>query len=156
RVGYFAAAPGFAYAGSAMHRLTIEELPHHPLLSGLQEAQLERIAQASELLRLEAGETLFHQGDEATRFYMVQSGQLKLFRLAASGQEKVVELLTPGRTFAEAAMFMLPRMAKTELGHYDALKQDFNYFGSEFKGQPKAKISQVYANTLFRSLDVEK
>ncbi|MFO7618281.1 MAG: ferritin family protein, partial [Thermoplasmata archaeon] len=38
-------------------------------------------------------------------------------------------------------------LAKTELGHYDALKQDFNYFGSEFKGQPKAKISQVYANT---------
>jgi CRP-like cAMP-binding protein len=109
RDGYFAAVPGFAYAGSAMHRLTIEELPQHPLLSGLQEAQLERIAQASELLRLEAGETLFNQGDEATRFYMVERGQLKLFRLAASGHEKVVELLTPGRTFAEAAMFMSPR-----------------------------------------------
>ncbi|MFO7618140.1 MAG: ferritin family protein, partial [Thermoplasmata archaeon] len=47
-------------------------------------------------------------------------------------------------------------LAKTELGHYEALKQDFNFFGSEFKGEPKAKISLVYANTLFRSLDVEK
>ena len=37
---------------------------------------------------------------------MVISGQLKLFQLSAAGQEKVVELLTPGQTFAEAVMFM--------------------------------------------------
>jgi CRP-like cAMP-binding protein len=37
---------------------------------------------------------------------MVEHGQLKLYRLSAGGQEKVIELLTPGQTFAEAVMFM--------------------------------------------------
>jgi len=91
---------------AAMHRFPVESLPGHPLLSALEPGQLERIAQASELLQLEAGETLFHLGDEAARFFMVEQGQLKLYRLSAAGQEKVVELLTPGQTFAEAVMFM--------------------------------------------------
>lgn len=89
-----------------MHRFPIETLPRHPLLSALEPAQLARIAQSSELLQLEAGETLFHLGDDATRFFMVEHGQLKLYRLSAGGQEKVIELLTPGQTFAEAVMFM--------------------------------------------------
>jgi CRP-like cAMP-binding protein len=89
-----------------MHRFPVESLPGHPLLAGLQADQLERIAQSSELLQLETGETLFRVGEDATRFYMVEHGQLKLYRLSAAGQEKVVELLTPGQTFAEAVMFM--------------------------------------------------
>ena len=89
-----------------MHRFPVESLPEHPLLAGLRADQLERIAQASELLQLESGETLFRVGEDATRFFMVEHGQLKLYRLSAAGQEKVVELLTPGQTFAEAVMFM--------------------------------------------------
>ena len=89
-----------------MHRFPVEKMPPHPLLAGLEPGQLERIAQASELLQLETGETLFHLDDEATRFFMVEHGQLKLYRLSAAGQEKVIELLTPGQTFAEAVMFM--------------------------------------------------
>jgi CRP-like cAMP-binding protein len=89
-----------------MHRFPVESLPAHPLLAALQADQVERIAQASETLQLEAGETLFRVGEDASRFFMVEHGQLKLYRLSAAGQEKVVELLTPGQTFAEAVMFM--------------------------------------------------
>lgn len=92
-----------------MHRQPLEELPDHPLLAGLDPAQLERIALASERVELAAGETLFDAGEPASRFYVVLDGQLKLFQLSAAGQEKVVELLTPGRTFAEAVMFMPQR-----------------------------------------------
>lgn len=106
----FTRVAAFAYAGLAMHRVPIKKLPMHPLLSGLQTGQLQRIALASEQIRLEAGETLFNMGDDATRFYMVERGQLKLYRLSAAGQEKVIELLTPGQTFAEAAMFMSRRI----------------------------------------------
>ena len=94
------------YACLIMHRFHIDQLPDHPLLSGLDNAQLERMAQSSELVQLEAGETLFNMGEAAARFYMVRSGQLKLYRLSVAGQEKVIELLTPGKTFAEAIMFM--------------------------------------------------
>jgi CRP-like cAMP-binding protein len=90
----------------AMHRFPLEDLPGHPLLAALDSGQADRMTRSSERLLLEAGETLFRVGDDANRFFMVEHGQLKLYRLSASGQEKVVELLTPGQTFAEAVMFM--------------------------------------------------
>lgn len=89
-----------------MHRFPLENLPGHPLLAGLDTDQAERMARSSERIQLEAGEILFRVGEEAGRFFMVEKGQLKLYRLSAAGQEKVVELLTPGKTFAEAVMFM--------------------------------------------------
>lgn len=84
----------------------MENRPDHPLLSGFDDAELERLLRASEQVEIGAGELLFRANDEATRFFIVLSGQLKLYQLSNSGQEKVVELLTPGRTFAEAVMFM--------------------------------------------------
>ena len=52
------------------------------------------------------GDILFSQGDEADRFYLVISGRIKLYHLSRDGQEKVVEVIGPGNTFAEAVMFM--------------------------------------------------
>lgn len=89
-----------------MHRYPLETLPDHPLLSSLSSAGLERVQLNSERIELDPGESLFEAGEDAYRFFMVLSGQLKLFQLSASGQENVVELLTPGQTFAEAVMFM--------------------------------------------------
>ena len=37
---------------------------------------------------------------------LVLSGKVKLFRISPDGQEKVVEIIHPGQTFAEAVMFM--------------------------------------------------
>ena len=89
-----------------MHRYPLDTLPDHPLLSALSSAALERMQLNSERVELDAGESLFDAGEDAHRFYMVISGQLKLYQLSASGQEKVVELLSPGQTLAEAVMFM--------------------------------------------------
>ncbi|MBU4031296.1 MAG: ferritin family protein [Candidatus Thermoplasmatota archaeon] len=47
-------------------------------------------------------------------------------------------------------------LAKTEMGHYETLKQDYHFFQDEFKDEPNVKLSQVYASTLFRPLDIEK
>lgn len=84
----------------------IDELKQCFLFSSLTEAQLERVAKRAVNVRLAEGEALFEQGDAAKRFYMVRSGQIKLFRLSPSGNEKVIEIVTPGSTFAEALMFL--------------------------------------------------
>jgi len=47
-------------------------------------------------------------------------------------------------------------LAKTEMGHYATLKQDYQFFNSEFKEDASAKLSKVYAQGIFRSLDIEK
>jgi CRP-like cAMP-binding protein len=84
----------------------IDALRRTPLLSQLTEAQLQRVAAHAYERRLAEGEWLFAQGDAATRFYLVEEGQIRLFRLAADGGEKVIEIVSPGQTFAEALMFM--------------------------------------------------
>jgi CRP-like cAMP-binding protein len=84
----------------------INDLRATALLSRLTDAQLERVAQHAVPRRLDEGALLFAQDDPAERFYLVQSGQMRLFRLAADGSEKVIEIVSPGQTFAEALMFL--------------------------------------------------
>ena len=79
---------------------------NHHLFSALGEAEQQQIARSSRMIQLEAGEYLFYQGQEANQFFMVQEGQVKLTRLTPDGNEKVIEFLMPGQTFAEAVMFM--------------------------------------------------
>lgn len=89
------------------------------LFSALSAAQLDRVAGSAERLMLAPGHRLFAQGDEITRFYYVESGRIKLYRLSPAGDEKVIDLVGPGQTFAEAVMFM-PRAAGYPV-HADAL-----------------------------------
>lgn len=84
----------------------IEDLKKAPLLSALSQAQLERVSQHAKPVALAAEQILFRQGDPAERFYLVLRGQIQLFRLSPGGAEKVIELVSPGQTFAEALMFL--------------------------------------------------
>lgn len=83
----------------------IELLRQSPLFSALDEAQLLQLQPHLGLRRLAQGEHLFAQGDAADAFFLLSEGQLRLYRLAPSGQEKVVEIVNSGETFAEALMF---------------------------------------------------
>lgn len=83
----------------------IEHLKNNWLFARLTHEQLERVASLSETMHLDEGARLFEQGDEAKRFFLVVSGQIKLFRLSPDGNEKVIEIFTAGQTFAEALMF---------------------------------------------------
>lgn len=47
-------------------------------------------------LKLAAGQTLFHEGDPATRVFTLGSGTLKLYKLLADGRRQVTGFLHPG------------------------------------------------------------
>lgn len=81
------------------------ELRRVPLLSELEEEQLSRMRDTRRTLRLGAGETVFHMGEQSSHFYYLDEGAIKLFRVSPAGQEKIVEIIRPGQTFAEAVMF---------------------------------------------------
>jgi CRP-like cAMP-binding protein len=76
------------------------------MFARLSDEQLERVARHAVRIHLDEGEILFQQGDPADRFYMVLRGQVKLYRLGPSGNEKVIEIVAPYGTFAEALMFL--------------------------------------------------
>ena len=83
-----------------------DELNQAQLFERLSSDQLDTLAQNAVKLSLPEGKTLFEQNDKADRFFLVLSGQIKLFRISPDGNEKVIEIVTPGQTFAIALLFM--------------------------------------------------
>ena len=83
-----------------------EGMRRHYLFSGLDQEDFDALMQHVSAIKLEKGEILFHRGDKAECFYFVEAGQLELNIIAPTGQRKVLEVLGPDRTFAEAVTFM--------------------------------------------------
>lgn len=83
-----------------------EELRAIYLFEELDDKQLDAVIRSMLSITLSAKERLFDFGDTAERFYFVKSGQIKLFRLSENGDEKVIEIIHEGESFAEAIMFM--------------------------------------------------
>ncbi|MDH5456680.1 MAG: Crp/Fnr family transcriptional regulator [Gammaproteobacteria bacterium] len=81
-------------------------LRRHYLFSGLEQDDFDTLVAGVTTKTLEKGEVLFHRGDAATHFYFLDLGQIELNLIAASGEKKVLEVVSPGRTFAEAIAFM--------------------------------------------------
>ena len=77
-----------------------------PLFSNLDPAEVDRIATGCQLRRLPRGEMVFRVGEPCEHFHIVVHGQVKLFVISPGGQEKVIELIGPGASFAEALVFL--------------------------------------------------
>jgi CRP-like cAMP-binding protein len=88
-----------------MHTDWLRLLRSHHLFTALEDSQYVQIAREVTATRVAAGQPLFRRGEEADAFYVVASGRIKLSLYAADGAEKVVDVLGPGRSCAEALMF---------------------------------------------------
>jgi CRP-like cAMP-binding protein len=75
------------------------------LFSHLSPDELTRVAAGCVVRRLSRGDTVFRFGEVCNEFHVVVLGQVKLFALSPAGQENVIELVSPGHSFAEALMF---------------------------------------------------
>lgn len=73
-----------------------------PILAGLPPDLRGRLLAAAQTRRADTGETIFIQGEPASSVYLVIDGWVKLYRMAPSGTEAVVSILTKGRSFGEA------------------------------------------------------
>ena len=77
-----------------------------PLFSNMRDEELQRLATGCQLRRVERGKVIFRTGDPCHEFHVTVLGQVKLFVISPTGTEKVVELVGPGNSFAEAVMFL--------------------------------------------------
>ena len=87
-------------------QLAMAAIRRHFLFSNLSDHELETLLGAVKLYELETEQTLFDQEQQADRFFLLADGLIKLYRTAPDGNEKVVEIISPGQTIAEAVMFM--------------------------------------------------
>jgi CRP-like cAMP-binding protein len=118
-----------------------EELRLHPFFAELDAAALASMRSGAERVQLAPGERLFEMGDRADRFWLVRRGRIKLYRIAPNGSEKVVEVVGPGQTFAEAVMFLTLReypVHSEALTEAEVLGFDAERFLAVLRASPEA------------------
>lgn len=74
------------------------------LFTGLPVPDLQNIANVTVIKPLEKNEYLFHEGDPARGFYIVQKGAVNVHRVTAGGKEQVIHVFRAGDSFAEVAL----------------------------------------------------
>jgi CRP-like cAMP-binding protein len=77
-----------------------------PLFSDLGEDELRAVGAAATERHVDRGRAIVERGDPCEGFHSILYGQVKLAFISPQGQEKVIEILGPGKTFGEAVMFM--------------------------------------------------
>lgn len=85
---------------------TLTLLLRSPLFRALEPRQFNTLVDTAHLYTLAEGEILFQQGQPLEEVFVSIQGFMKLFRLTPNGDEKVVDIITPGNSFAEAVLFM--------------------------------------------------
>jgi CRP-like cAMP-binding protein len=74
------------------------------LFTGLPLQDLESIAAVTIIKSLAKGDYLFHEGDSAVGFYIVQRGAVNVHRVNAAGKEQIIHVFRTGESFAEVAL----------------------------------------------------
>lgn len=75
------------------------------LFTGLSPEHLDNLAAIAVESSCQRGEMVFHEGDEGNGFYLILSGQIKVFKVSLDGKEQILHILGPGEPFAEVAVF---------------------------------------------------
>ncbi|HON58317.1 MAG TPA: Crp/Fnr family transcriptional regulator [Smithella sp.] len=75
------------------------------LFQGLSEEKIRQLASRALYKKYKAGEMVIGEEDPIRSFYVVISGQLKLYRSSAEGKEQTIQLLGPGDPFGLCTAF---------------------------------------------------
>lgn len=76
------------------------------MLAALPYEDLVAIAEGCRVRSYEKGESVFHEGERADGFHVVQSGQIGVYLVTPNGQERVLSVFRPPQSFAEAVLAM--------------------------------------------------
>lgn len=83
----------------------LEPIKTIPLFEGLERGQLLNIANIVQQRTYRRGEVIFLEGDEGNGFYIVNTGQVKIYKISAEGKEQILHLFGPGESFGEVSVF---------------------------------------------------
>ena len=75
------------------------------LFSSFTEKETEMIEASASVKKFGKGEQIFSEGIEATAFFIVVTGKIKIYKLSSDGKEYTLHIHGPGDPVAEAAIF---------------------------------------------------
>ena len=83
------------------------------LFARLSEDEVAELAEASHIVDLAKGDELFHKGDPGSHLYIVARGVLKAVTTSREGDDLVFNVMGPGETIGELAIFSGGRRSAT-------------------------------------------
>jgi CRP/FNR family transcriptional regulator, transcriptional activator FtrB len=92
--------------GRAFQSDDLARIGHVPLLAQLPPHLLRAVLAEASVLRHDAGDTLFHQGEDPHFLHIVMDGEIGLFGTASDGGETVMAIMKSGEIFIAAAVLM--------------------------------------------------
>lgn len=75
-----------------------------PLFTGLDQEQIEQVAERVQRREFAPGVTLFHQDMPGTMLYMVESGSVRVISIGRTGQELTLNVIGAGEIFGELSI----------------------------------------------------
>lgn len=75
-----------------------------PLFEMLSNQELEYVAELSRPRRFSAGQVIFEEGELGDSLYVIGAGEVEVVRRDASGELKVIAVLTPPQFFGEMSL----------------------------------------------------
>lgn len=86
-------------------RSAAEILRHVPLFSDLTETELSFISERAVPRKYAPGELLFNEGDPCAGLFVIENGNVRIFKSSAAGREQVLAIDGPGSSVAELPVF---------------------------------------------------
>jgi CRP-like cAMP-binding protein len=102
----------------ALHRSLIQSFP---LFSGMSDSELDDIIAHAKALRIPKGTAVFEQGQEASAFYVLIQGRLKVVQVTPDGQQVVIRFVVPGDIYGIAKALDRPDYPGTATAVVDSL-----------------------------------
>lgn len=85
---------------------TVSELLRRlPLLSGVPESNLTRLAEQTRANVFERDMVIFQQGEACDRVWVLRQGRVKIVHQEEDGREVILEMVSPGELFGGAVIF---------------------------------------------------
>jgi CRP/FNR family transcriptional regulator len=76
-----------------------------PIFADLSEAELQFLAERAVRRSYRKGELVFTEGDSCAGLFVIESGQLRIYKSSLSGREQVLTVEGPGSSVAELPVF---------------------------------------------------
>lgn len=97
---------------------TVEQIAEIPVFAKLEPSELERLQPYSRLQKYRSGQIIMNEGDDLpAKLYAVLSGSLLVTKIASTGKETILRILSNGEIFAAPALLgngIAPATIKSE------------------------------------------
>ena len=85
--------------------MAVEKLEKHELFAPLNPREVERLSNASGVVKLEKGQRFFSEGQPASHFFVLLKGRVELTRPAPGGSATLVDDLLNGSIFGVSSLW---------------------------------------------------